>query len=227
MHLRVILALGQLWSLARQPRLGLQACRGCWGAEQWRELGAARRCGWEVGGTMSYGWAFSLNESAIGRGLQAKPLPFSSTSSELERWCHHCVNTVLLLLLWRWTGLKRGVTHAEEVGDKGLLGCSVTEMWSLNCTFSSGLLTFLFSHPKTFKNKIQEFRAVFIYQWWQCIWPQQFSIHSDLLFCSSIFCWVLSMYKDVTFVKTNFGLIKFLMCAEAVSSLKCSLLFLD
>lgn len=35
------------------------------------------------------------------------------------------------------------------------------------------------------------------------------------------------MYNDVSFVKTNFGLIKFLMYAEAVSSLKCSLLFLD
>lgn len=55
--------------------------------------------------------------------------------------------------------LERRVTHAEEVGDKGLVGCSVTEMWSLNCTFSSSLITFFFFHPKTFKSKIQEFGA--------------------------------------------------------------------
>jgi len=47
------------------------------------------------------------------------------------------------------------VTHAEEVGDKGLLGCSVTEMWSLNCIFSSSHPAFFFSHPKTSENKIQ------------------------------------------------------------------------
>lgn len=32
------------------------------------------------------------------------------------------------------------VTHAEEVGDKGLVGCAVTEMGSLNCTFCSSVL---------------------------------------------------------------------------------------
>lgn len=38
--------------------------------------------------------------------------------------------------------LETGVTHAKEVGDKGLLGCSVTEMCALNCTFSSSLPAF-------------------------------------------------------------------------------------
>lgn len=66
--------------------------------------------------------------------------------------------------------LETGVTHAEEVGDKGLVGCSVIEMWCLNCTFSSSLLTFFFfSYPKTLKNKIQSFGAVFIYQLCQYI----------------------------------------------------------
>lgn len=53
--------------------------------------------------------------------------------------------------------LETGVTHAEEVSDKGLLGCSVNEMWSLNCTFSSRFPTFVFSRPKTSENKNQEF----------------------------------------------------------------------
>lgn len=35
------------------------------------------------------------------------------------------------------------------------------------------------------------------------------------------------MSKDVSFVKTDFGSIKFLMYAEAVSSLKWNLLFVD
>lgn len=69
-------------------------------------------------------------------------------------------------------GLETGVTHAEEVGDKGLLGCSETEMWSLNRTCSSSLPTFFFSHPKTSKNKIQEFEALLIYQLRQYIRPQ-------------------------------------------------------
>lgn len=66
-------------------------------------------------------------------------------------------------------GLETRVTHAEEVSDKDLVGCSVTEMSSLNCTFSSSLLTFFFSHPKTFKNKIRDFGAVLNYQLCQCI----------------------------------------------------------
>lgn len=57
--------------------------------------------------------------------------------------------------------LETGVTHAEEVGDKGLVGCSVIEMWCLNCTFSSSLLTFFFSPiPKHLKTK---FKALELY----------------------------------------------------------------
>lgn len=142
----------------------------------------------------------------------------------MSPWCE-CYITSPFMEMNR---LETGVTHAEEVGDKGLLGCSVTEMWSLNCTFFSSLPTFFFSHPKTSENKIQEFGTLLVYQLCQYIQPQQFSIHSDSLFCSRIFGWGLFMYKSSLLWKHIFGLINFLMYAEGPgSSLKCSLLFLD
>lgn len=60
------------------------------------------------------------------------------------------------------------VTHAEEVGDKGLVGCAVTEMGSLNCTFCSSLPTSSSSTSEHIK-KIQEFTVLFIHELCQYI----------------------------------------------------------